>query len=103
MRIKHNAIMSAAVLPCITNQYPLIDRLCAEYGIEFVITEGVGGKHKQTSKHYLGKAIDIRSREFEGGSMGEVCRSFVERLQAELGNDYFVLQEKDHIHMQFNL
>jgi len=103
MQIKHNAIMSAAVLPCITNQYPLIDRLCAEYGIEFVITEGVGGRHSAKSKHYLGKAIDIRSREFEGGSLGEVCRSFVERLQAELGNDYFVLQEKDHCHLQFNL
>lgn len=101
MRFKKGVRTFIGIQPEITTRYPLIDRLCAEYEVEAVVTSGVEGRHKSGSKHYDGYAIDLRTREFEGGSMGEVCRSFSERLQAELGNDYFVLQESDHIHLDY--
>jgi len=81
---------------------PTIQTACDNYGVEFVVTSGVEGRHKQDSKHYEGNALDMRSREFNGGSMGEECRSFCEYLQAVLGGDYFVLQEGHHIHIQYN-
>jgi hypothetical protein len=81
---------------------PIIENVCGEYNIEFVVTSGVEGRHKQDSKHYDGKALDMRSREFNGGSMGDECRSFVEHLQGLLGSTYFILQESHHIHIQYN-
>jgi len=102
MKFKEGVKTGVSLQPEIISKFPMIERLCTEYGIEFVVTSAVEGRHKQNSKHYVGMAIDMRSRTFRDGSMGDDCRTFVEHLQGLLGDDYFVLQEKHHIHIQKN-
>ena len=102
MRFKKGVKTGISLQPEIISIFPLIERLCTEYGFEFVVTSGTEGRHKAYSKHYEGKAIDIRSLDFKDGCLGSDCRSFVEHLQGLLGDDYFVLQEKTHCHVQFN-
>ncbi len=65
---------------------------------EIVVTSFTDGKHKIGSKHYSGKAMDLRI-----WSLGEDKRKpATELIQHRLGAAYFVLLEKDHIHVQYN-
>ena len=63
------------------------------------ITSGCDGKHKVNSKHYTGKALDFRIRDFPADPA-----TWAGRMQAQLGDEYFVGLElkKNHIHVQFN-
>ena len=70
----------------------------AEFGVEAVVTSTTEGKHKEGSKHDTGQAIDLRTRDFPKGKLKEV----VESLAASLGEDYDVVLEKDHIHVEFD-
>ena len=70
----------------------------AEFGVEAVVTSTGEGKHKEGSKHKTGQAIDLRTRDFPKGKLKEV----VESLAASLGDDYDVVLEKDHIHVEFD-
>ncbi len=64
--------------------------------VEFVVTSLCDGDHSRNSKHYLGYAVDIRSRLLPNPM------NTAEMIQASLGRDFFVLVEDDHIHIQFN-
>lgn len=61
------------------------------------VTSGCEGKHSPGSSHYQGKAWDLRIRDFPGA-----VGTWVDRMKRALGNRYFVLQEPDHIHIQWN-
>ena len=102
MRFKKGALAAQYLREPITSKYPDIQSQCDKYGVEFVITSGVEGRHKSGSKHYDGLAIDMRSREFNGGSMGAECAVFCEELRRDLGLDYDVVQEGNHIHIEYD-
>lgn len=55
------------------------------------------GIHLPDSEHYKGWAIDIRIRDADFN-----LKRWVFRIQAKLGSRYYVLLEKNHIHIQFN-
>jgi len=61
------------------------------------ITSGCDGKHREGSKHYKGRALDFRTRDFPY-SPGTWAR----RIQNRLGDEYFVLVEPTHMHIQWN-
>ena len=63
---------------------------------DVTITSGVDGVHSEKSDHYTGNAVDIRIRDFPGD-----VRRWTERMQKALGSYYFVLLEKDHIHVSY--
>ena len=66
--------------------------------IECVLTEGTGGKHGRGSLHYVGLAIDIRTRDFlRQQDKVEVAKEIGDRL----GSQYDVALEKTHIHIEF--
>jgi len=69
----------------------------ASLGVELVITEATGGKHGHGSFHYIGMAIDLRTRDFmdKGRQASDLLKKF-------LGEEYDVVLEKDHIHIEFN-
>ena len=68
-------------------------------GYEPTITSAGDGVHKEGSRHYSGKAFDFRINDLPT----EISvKTWVNRIQASLGNDYFVLLEQDHIHVQWN-
>jgi hypothetical protein len=57
----------------------------------------VDGKHTAGSLHYSGAAIDVRTRDFPP----EALPRLIARIKACLGDDFDVLLETDHIHLEF--
>ena len=62
-----------------------------------VITECTGGKHGNGSLHYVGLAVDIRKRDFSPFETNEL----IALLKARLSAQYDVVNEKTHIHIEF--
>ena len=77
---------------------PVIDSVYRKWGVEFVVTSGVEGKHSKTSRHYLGFAIDSRTRDFNPSDIPEVQKD----LETALGDDFYVEFEGNHFHIQFS-
>lgn len=69
----------------------------SSYNVDCVLTEGTGGKHGRGSLHYIGNAIDLRTRD-----LGVSVRSRVaDEIREALGEQYDVVLESDHIHIEF--
>ena len=66
-------------------------------GVAFTITSGIEGKHSMGSGHYRGCAIDVRTRDLSSVQVATVLK----RAREQLGLDFLVLQEADHIHVEF--
>ena len=64
------------------------------------ITSANDSKHMHGSKHYTNEAFDIRIRNLTGGHAA--ARTWVAKMQHELGDDYDIVLEKDHIHAEFD-
>ena len=73
------------------------ERVCAEMGVDCVVTACVDGVHQAGSLHYCGLAVDLRSRDFRPGNADKA----IARLKQCLGTDYDVVLETDHIHIEF--
>ncbi len=82
-----------------------IDEWCRRHlGYELVITSCTDGQHSNTSRHYLGTAIDVRTwTDPESGQQIEQARrpDLVTKLKRFLGRDWFVLDEGTHIHIDW--
>ncbi len=68
------------------------------YGIDCVITEVTGGRHKKHSRHIVGLAVDLRNRDLDSAQK----QQFARRLQKNLGSNYDVVTESTHIHVEFD-
>jgi len=66
---------------------------------EFVITSGCDGNHIQDSLHYVGKAVDIRTREFP--TEGQ-CKAVANEIGVRLGKEFDVIYHKNHIHIEYD-
>ena len=60
-----------------------------------VVTSISDGVHKPTSLHYWGKAVDLRVWGIEVIHAATL-------LKEELGKDYDVVVERDHIHVEYD-
>lgn len=69
------------------------------HGYSMVLTSGTEGKHSKASRHYIGMAIDLRTRYF--GSPAEK-RLILKDLREALGSEFVVVSHKTHFHIQFN-
>lgn len=67
-------------------------------GKEIVITSVLDGKHSRNSKHYTGNAFDIRVWIYTEYQITHLTRL----IQKELGKDYDVVFEGDHIHIEYD-
>ena len=74
----------------------------AEAGCDCIITSGTDGKHSRGSEHYKGDAVDFRTRHLPGGSEGETARLVFQKIAAALGDEYDVVLESTHIHVEFD-
>lgn len=70
-------------------------------GVECVVTEGSGGKHKDGSRHYVGFGKDYRIFNLPEPKSESVDRAAKE-MRRRLGPDYDVIIEIDHIHVEFD-
>ena len=75
-------------------------------GYEPVITSGNDGdSHKRNSAHYQGRAADLRtwigaqnSKQVSPRTRGIIAN----RIREAVGDDFDVLSEKDHIHIEYD-
>lgn len=66
---------------------------------EMTITSVTDSFHNVGSKHYIGQAFDIRTRDMpEVNDIPALCKY----LREYLGNGYDVIFEKNHIHIEFD-
>jgi len=70
-----------------------------KYGQEPVITSGLEGTHTFTSKHPFGYGLDFRTRYFKNKERPLVAGEIAKRL----GLRYFVLLERNHLHIHFKI
>lgn len=74
----------------------VIDRAYNDEDYMLVLTSGKDGKHKVGSLHDLGRAGDFRSRHV----VPEIMKRIVARVKRELGKDFDVILEPDHLHVE---
>lgn len=64
-----------------------------------VITSANDGKHMTSSLHYSDLAWDLRTNNIpDKGKIEEIART----LRVDLGSDWDVVVESDHIHVEFD-
>jgi len=95
MKIKQGARV-AGLKPEILLALQIIEPITESFGQELVITSGVDGKHSKNSRHPIGYAVDIRTRDMTDPQR---CTFAIKEV---LGGEYVALFEHDHIHIQFN-
>lgn len=66
-------------------------------GLDMTITSIADGMHSKTSLHYTGCAFDARTRGIHGTTLGKI----VAELNAALTDDYDVVRESDHLHIEY--
>jgi len=71
-----------------------VDNIYKELGSELVVTAGRDGKHMEGSLHYVGRAYDVRT--------WNLLDVIVQRIKKELGPNFDVVREDDHIHIEFD-
>jgi cellulose biosynthesis protein BcsQ len=72
---------------------------------DLVVTSVLDGKHKTGSKHYEGHAFDIRTWNTDTNGVQwsmERKELFAKLLRKALGEDYDVIVEDTHIHVEFH-
>jgi len=63
------------------------------------ITSANDSTHMSGSLHYMNRAFDIRIINIIGGF--EEAKKWVIRAKLALGDDYDIILERDHIHVEF--
>ena len=77
----------------------VVELVYKKYGQESVITSGMDGTHSAGSFHYFGMALDYRTRFFENDFESV---KVAQEIAGILGDNYTVIFEKTHIHIQCN-
>jgi len=85
--------------PSITDAMPALDRVSvALVGRDALITTARDGTHSKTSLHYKGRAVDLRINDIPR----TIWDQYRDNLAAALGDDWDVVLEPDHIHVEFD-
>jgi hypothetical protein len=63
-----------------------------------IITSGTDGPHSHSSLHYTGDAVDFRTRHLTQDQKTAIARL----LKDSLGDEYDVVVEPDHFHVEFD-
>jgi hypothetical protein len=66
---------------------------------ELWITSAMDSIHAPNSLHYALRAVDIRTKNLPNQA---AIDELVKRLRLELGDSYDVIDEHDHIHVEFD-
>ena len=67
------------------------------------ITSAADGSHMSGSLHFVNRAYDIRINNIVGfADFPKAAEVWAERIQASLGDDYDVVLEEDHIHVEYD-
>lgn len=93
-----SGITFAGLSPQIVLAISIAGSIYVKYGIVCVVTSLEDGKHSKTSLHYHGLAVDLRTRNIPQDSL----LPLVNELKIALNENYDVVLEKDHIHIEYD-
>ena len=96
MKLKAGVIIQG-IRPELVFALNVADRIYKMFGEILVITSLDDGKHSKLSLHYSGAAADLRTRYFDEMEIGKVA----DMLRSDLGVDFDVVIESDHIHLEY--
>lgn len=99
MKTKDKTVnLNGLVYPLNTKLYDIERCIQIREGEEYsmTITSACDGKHMENSKHYSGNAIDIRTFDMNFAIYNKHL------IQNILGNDYDVVLEDNHIHIEYD-
>lgn len=95
---KNSNVNPALLSPQIVFALMVADSIYRKYGQELVVTSLNDSKHSFKSLHYDGHAADLRTHYFTGADRIRVS----DELRDALHDDYDVVLEKDHIHLEYD-
>ncbi len=72
--------------------------LFAARNVKLVITSVKDGKHGKGSLHYVGLALDLRTRHLTPMQKSDIAAE----LRTALGEQFDVVEETDHLHVEFD-
>jgi hypothetical protein len=83
----------------------LIDLAYEDLGLdaECVVTSANDGRHMDGSLHYVGRAVDLRTRDLHPDIAEQLVLALRKRLNgdATLNRPYQVVLESDHAHVEY--
>jgi len=94
---KKEGVITAGLQPQMRQALLVADKVYAAHAQTLVLTAGLDGEHSVGSRHYYGYAIDTRTRFWRKDEAQRVA----DEIQKELGTDYYVIFEGNHIHIQY--
>lgn len=92
-----NGVDLRGLSPQMAIAYTIACRCYGQY--DCVITSASDGKHGPNSLHYNGQALDLRTRHLNGQGL----QSVYHKLKESLGDQFDVVLEADHIHIEFDV
>ena len=95
MRIKEGVKLDG-ISTDITKIFHIVEFHLNRHAQEMWITSALDGEHMPGSKHYSGEAIDVRIWDLVNK---EDC---VTKIQESIGDDYDVVLEASHIHIEYD-
>ena len=99
MRVKDGSVNLDGLEQVVKDALPVME-ICRRTALhvlssgEMVVTSVRDGKHKEHSLHYVGQAVDLRTRDFTD--------MWAHYLRNALGKDWDVVVESDHIHVEYD-
>lgn len=94
--VKPGAILGSE--PAMEHARRIIAQIWARHGFRLTVTSGLDGSHSAQSKHYLGLAEDYRTRDVPRIVVAQMAAE----IRADLGSDYDVVVESDHLHVEYD-
>lgn len=101
IRLKDESVKVENLKDVIKNKLMGLAGICKNIeGEKYIMTITSGhektAKHMKGSKHYTGEAIDIRKLDMKN------TKIVIEEIKDYLGEDYDVVEEKTHIHIEYD-
>ena len=76
----------------------IVDQVCAELGVDTVITSALDSEHSEHSLHYSGAALDFRT----SALLPEAQAELYHQVSTRLGAEFDVVLESDHLHVEYD-
>ena len=90
-----NGVDLRGLSPQMAIAYTIATKCYGQY--DCVITSANDSKHGPNSLHYMGQALDLRTRHLNGQGL----QSVYHKLKESLGDQFDVVLEADHIHLEY--
>jgi hypothetical protein len=79
----------------------ILEEVLRAHGARCLVTSCRDGKHMAMSRHYVGSAVDVRLAS-RWVTTGNVDLTVLNEARAALGDQFDLILEADHFHLEFD-